>query len=108
MTSKSIKRLIGKIHEQTDRRTCLLDAEEMVERLNRMLGGWANYFCLGPFSKAYSTVDRYTNRRLRRWLCRKHKVESGGYTHFSAEYLYKTLGLVNLPELTSNFPWAKT
>ena len=107
-SKKSIKRLIGKIHEQTDRQTSLLDAADVVDRLNWMLRGWANYFCLGPVSKAYSTVDRYTNRRLRRWLCRKHKVASGGYTHFSAEYLYKTLGLVNLPELTRNFPWAKT
>ena len=106
-SKKSIKRLIGKIREQTDRNTCLLDADEMVDRLNRMLGGWANYFCLGPVSKAYSTVDRYTNRRLRRWLCSKHKVGSGGYTRFSAEYLYHTLGLVNLPVLTRSFPWAK-
>ena len=105
---KSIKRLIGKIREQTDRKTCLLDAGEMVDRLNRMLGGWANYFCLGPVSKAYNTVDRYTNRRLRRWLCSKHKVSSGGYTRFSAEHLYTTLGLVNLPVLTRSFPWAKT
>ena len=29
----------------TSRRSC--------ERLNRMLAGWANYFCLGPVSKAY-------------------------------------------------------
>ena len=104
---KSIKRLIGKIREQTDRKSCLLDADEMVAGLNRMLGGWANYFCLGPVSKAYNTIDRYTNRRLRRWLCCKHKVGSSGYTRFSAEYLYKTLGLVNLPMLTRSFPWAK-
>jgi group II intron reverse transcriptase/maturase len=107
-STKSIKRLIRKIHEQTDRKTYLLNADEMVRRLNRMLGGWANYFCLGPVSKAYSTVDRYTNRRLRQWLCNKHKVDSGGYTRFSAEYLYETLGLVNLPVLTRNFPWART
>lgn len=106
-SKKSIKRLIGKIHEQTDCKTSLLDANEMVEGLNRMLRGWANYFCLGPVSKAYNTVDRYTNRRLRRWLCRKHKIGSGGYTRFSAEYLYTTLGLVNLPVLTRNFPWAR-
>jgi RNA-directed DNA polymerase len=51
---------------RTDRKTGLLDVDELVERLNRMLGGWANYFCLGPVSKAYNTIDRYTSRRLRR------------------------------------------
>jgi hypothetical protein len=43
-SKRSIKRLIGKIHEQTDRKTCLLDADEEVHRLNRTLSGWANYF----------------------------------------------------------------
>jgi RNA-directed DNA polymerase len=42
---------------RTDRKTGLLDVDELVERLNRMLGGWANYFCLGPVSKAYNTID---------------------------------------------------
>ena len=30
---------------------------EMVGRLNRMLRGWANYFCLGPVSAAYRSGD---------------------------------------------------
>jgi RNA-directed DNA polymerase len=34
--------------------------------LNRMLRGRANYFKLGPVSKACRTVDRYTTTRLRR------------------------------------------
>jgi RNA-directed DNA polymerase len=105
---KSIRRLIGKIHEQTDRKMCFLDEADMVNRLNRMLRGWANYFCLGPVSKAYGNIDRYTNKRLRRWLCRKHRIGNGGYTRFSAEYLYQHLGLINLPTLTRNFPWART
>lgn len=33
-SAKSIKRLIEKIHEQTDRKTRLLEADEMVSRLN--------------------------------------------------------------------------
>ena len=28
-----------------------------MENLNRMRIGWANYFCLGPVSKAYNAVD---------------------------------------------------
>jgi len=38
-----------------------------------MMNGWANYFCLGPVSKAYRAVDRHTCKRLRQWLCAKHK-----------------------------------
>ena len=63
-----MQRLIRSIHEQTAYRTGLLDAEKLVERLNRKLQGWANYFKLGPVSKAYRIVDQFTTSRLRRWL----------------------------------------
>lgn len=106
-SKKSIRRLIGKIHEQTAIRRSLLDAKEVVVALNRMLRGWASYFCLGPVSKAYRAADQHTNRRLRRWLCRKHRVNGGGHTRYPDEYLYETLGLIKLAVLTRNFPWAK-
>ena len=56
-SKKSIKRMVASISEVTDRRTGLLDAEEIVGRLNRKLTGWANYFCLGPVSPAYQALD---------------------------------------------------
>jgi group II intron reverse transcriptase/maturase len=65
-SKKSIRRLVVAIHQQTAPKTGLLDAEFVVERLNRMLRGWANYFCSGPVSKAYRSLDRYTAYRLRR------------------------------------------
>jgi RNA-directed DNA polymerase len=71
---KSVKRIIGKIREATERRVLWLDAETMVTRLNRVLVGWANYYSLGPVHTAYRTIDRYTPLRLRRWLCNKHKI----------------------------------
>ena len=106
-SKKSVKRLIRAIHDQTVIKTGLLDAETLVESLNRMLQGWANYFRLGRVSNAYRFVDYYTTDRLRRWLCHKHKVQSGGYSLYPNEYLYGTLGLVRLPALRHNFPWAK-
>ena len=95
-SKRSVKRLIRAIHEQTAHRTAPLEAEELVESLNRMLHGWANYFKLGPGGKAYRSVDLYTAARLRRWLCHKHKVHSGGYGRYTNEYLHGKLGLIQL------------
>ena len=106
-SKQSIRRLVVTIHEQTERRYGLLDAEVVVERMNWALRGWANYFRLGPVSKAYRLLDAYATKRLRQWLYRKHKVRSGGRTRYPDEYLYEHLGLLRLPALTSNLPWAK-
>ena len=77
-----------------------------VARLNRMLVGWANYFCLGAVSKAYRAVDDHARYWLRQWLCAKHKVKGQGTSRFPDEYLDRTLGLVKLQSRTRNFPRA--
>ena len=76
-------------------------SEVMVGRLNRTMTGWANYFSLGQVSPAYNTVDRHAVRRLRQWLCRKHKVRSGKYVWFPHEGLLNHYGLTRLPEAES-------
>jgi len=103
---KKIRRLCESLDEATSRRTWRRDADEIVGRLNRKMRGWANYFKLGPVSPAYRIVDRYATNRLRRWLCRKHKVPGRGTARYPDTYLYQ-LRLVRLSGLTRNFPWAK-
>ena len=105
-SKKSLTRMIGAIRECTDRRTTWQEADDLVLQLNRKLVGWANYFTLGPVSPAYRTVDEYAQRRLRRWLCAKHKVRNTGKFRYSNEYLHDRLGLVWLYQRTRNFPWA--
>jgi len=105
-SKKSVSRIIRAMHESIDRRWLWLKDEEMVERINRQLAGWANYFCLGPVSKSYQTIDHYTATRLRQWLCKKHKVRNTGKQRFSYEYLYHQLGLIQLARRTHHLPWA--
>ena len=102
-----IRKLCDSISDLTSRRNTLLDAEEVVGRLNRKLRGWANYFRLGPVSKAYRAVDRHATNRLRQWLCAKHKTPGRGTSRYPDEHLYHELGLVRLPTFTRNLPWAK-
>ena len=106
-SKKSIQSATARISELTARQMTLLEADEVVRRLNRLLRGWGNYFCLGPVSRAYRAVDAHTVHRLRQWLRRKHKVSGKGYARYSDKYLHERLGLVCLTTRTRNFPWAK-
>jgi len=103
----SLKRVQARVSELTAVRTTLLDAEVVVQRLNRLLIGWGNYFCLGPVSKAYRAVDAHGRHRLRQWLCHKHKRKGHGTSCYPDEYLEDTLELVTLTLRTRNLPWAK-
>ena len=103
---KAVQRVCREVSDLTRRRWLLLDAQDRVARINRLLLGWSNYFRLGPVSKAYGSVDRHTRRRLRQWLRAKHKVQGEGTARFPDEYLYQELGLIQLRERTRSFPWA--
>jgi RNA-directed DNA polymerase len=101
---KKIAKLCDAVSEQTSSQRTQLDEERMVGRLNRKLRGWANYFDLGTVSRAYDAVNYHVTNRLRRWLCRKHKVRGLGYSRYPDRYLYRELGLYQLKRPGRNFP----
>jgi RNA-directed DNA polymerase len=107
-SKKRVQRLCKAISEATGRNHTQQGVETLVATLNRQLIGWANYFCLGPVSKAYRAVEQHTCRRLRHWLCTKHKVQNSGTKLYADELLYEKFGLVRLTKRTASFPWATT
>jgi RNA-directed DNA polymerase len=102
-SAKAIKRLKAKISDTTNRDQTLLDAGLIVGRLNQMLAGWANYFCRGPVSEAYRTIDFHVRQRIRRWLVAKHKGSGRGVNKYPNEYLYEELGLIRLATWRANY-----
>ncbi len=106
-SKKSIKGVIGKLHDITDRKWTWQETAETVTQLNRTLRGWANYFSLGTVSGAYRAVEAYCTTRLRRWLLKKHKSRRSGNLVYPYEYLFETLGLERLSGRHSNWPSAK-
>jgi RNA-directed DNA polymerase len=101
-----VQKLCRSLSALTNRKSLRLDPEEIVGRFNSRLCGWANYFCLGAVSKAYSAVEIHARRRLRRWLCDKHNEARPGYKRFPEASLHSMYGLVQLPHRTASLPWA--
>jgi RNA-directed DNA polymerase len=93
---KKIDRLCGEISELTTRRTAALDVEEQMQRINRKLRGWSNYFRLGTISKAYRRINGHVRHRVRQWLRAKFKEQGQGTTRFPDGYLHQELGLYQL------------
>jgi RNA-directed DNA polymerase len=105
-SKQRVQRMCAAISQATRRSQTQQDVETLVGRLNREIIGWANYFCLGPVSKAYRAVDQHTRRRLRQWLCAKHKVPGAGTARYPDDALHEEFGLVRLAKRTASFPWA--
>lgn len=104
---KGLRRIFQAVREKTAPKGLTQNVREVVGKLNRLVTGWANYYSLGPVSKAYRAVDAHVRKRLRRWLRRKHQERGQGYHRWPDGYLEGRLGLVCLAERTRSFPWAK-
>jgi RNA-directed DNA polymerase len=106
-SDKTLRGLYRKLSEQTDRRWLWQDVDEMVGKLNQLLRGWANYFCLGTVAAAYRKVTAQVCFRLRRWLTRKFGLQGSQTSRFSNHYLQATRGLLRLQRPSASPSHAK-
>ena len=102
-----VQRMCRAISEATGRNGTWLDRSTVIAQLNRMMIGWANYFCLGPVSQAYRAIEAHARARLRQWLGAKHKQRGGLGGRYPDARLHEQWGLVRLTRRTTSFPWAQ-
>ncbi len=63
-SKKRMARVCKRISTITNRKRSGLDPTEVVTELNRVLRGWAGYFCLGPVSDAYRAINAHTRHAV--------------------------------------------
>jgi RNA-directed DNA polymerase len=69
---KAIQAVKDKIAAKTYRSTLQWTFEALLQSVNRILAGWANYFRHGVSKAVFSAIDHYAWNRIMRWLRRKH------------------------------------
>jgi RNA-directed DNA polymerase len=95
-SKKAVGRVRQRIHDETSTRRGNDGVGKRIAELNILLRGWCGYFDQGPVYRIYRHLKDYTERRLRRWLMKKHKRRGTGYRQYPDEYLYERLGLYNV------------
>ena len=93
---KALKRERAKVRAMTDKGQCYTPVPELIERVNRHLKGWANYYGYGYPRKAFRDMNQYVRKRLQIHLNRRsqrpYKLPEGQtyYQHLN------NLGLITL------------
>jgi group II intron reverse transcriptase/maturase len=106
-SKKRVARVCKKISAITDRKRSGLDRTKVVTELNRVLRGWAGYFCLGPVSDASRAINAHTRYRFRKWWGAKHKNARFGPCWYWSPWLEQTFRLLQLRWDPSRLPHAK-
>jgi RNA-directed DNA polymerase len=70
--------------------------EQVRDKLNQKIRGWAAYFNRGTRAPAYRAVDEYVYDRVKGFLNRRHKVSTQGTRQFSKEKVFGPLGVIRL------------
>ena len=95
-STKAIKRERTKLRAMTNKRQNFTPIPELIERLNRQMKGWSNYYAFGYPRKSFRDISHYVRERmikhLRRRSQRQYKLPEGQtyYQHLNE------LGLITL------------
>jgi RNA-directed DNA polymerase len=97
-SKKALLRLKGNIRAQL-RSGNMATEEEVAKRLNRMLRGWASYFCFGTLTKVSHTVDAYVYDRVRHFLRRRRQAPGRATRSIPRDWVFGKFSLLSLESL---------
>ena len=70
-SAKALKRERAQLYAMTDHRQCFKPIPQLIQEVNRHLGGWKNYFNFGYPRQAFRAINTYLRERLTQHLRRR-------------------------------------
>jgi RNA-directed DNA polymerase len=86
--------LFAKLRE-VFRRSVSQPVGKVIDEINPILRGWANYFRVGHSNRCFSMVKHWVEKKVRRHLMRSRQRSGMGWKRWSREWIYGKLGLFN-------------
>lgn len=71
-SDRAMKQVRSRVRELTPRRRCWVPIEVVVEDVNRVLRGWANYFRYGNSARHFKKVHTHAMERLALQVAKRH------------------------------------
>jgi group II intron reverse transcriptase/maturase len=104
-SKEALKSIRAEIKGITKRSNLHLPKELIIQRLNEVVRGWVQYFYFKNCTQDLSQLRYYLTERVRRYLRRKYGKKKKGYKSYPNQYLYRVLGLYEIPLVA---PWKRT
>jgi RNA-directed DNA polymerase len=94
---KSEERFRDEVRNITSRKSHCVSQQEMLERVNRYVRGWINYFHLHNSTRVFVRQRFFLEQRMRKYLRGRRQIKGFGLRSWPASRLYKEFGLVAIP-----------
>jgi len=98
-SKRSEERIKATVKRLTHRRRTPVSVPDLIDEINYATQGWSAYFHYQHSTKVMARVKWFTEERVRKHLCVRHKVRTrtNGYKRFSTDFLYNKLYLYRIP-----------
>lgn len=95
---KSEKQFRDEVREMTSRKSHCVPQQEVLERVNRYVRGWVNYFHLHNSTRVFVRQRFFLEQRMRKYLQGRRQVKGFGFRRWPSAKLYKEFGLYPIPQ----------
>ena len=95
---KSEEHFRDEVRELTSRKTHCVAQQEVLERVNRYVRGWVNYFHLHNSTRVFVRQRFFLEQRIRKYLQRRRQLKGFGMRRWPSAKLYKEFGLYAIPQ----------